>query len=94
MALLKNGEGKTIMLRADMDGLPVEEKTRADFASKKKAIDPEGKEVFTMHACGHDVHMSVLIGAAEFLFNNQSLWQGNLLLVLEPAEEVSGEHEI
>ena len=90
VALLKNGEGKTVMLRADMDGLPVEEKTRADFASKKKAIDPEGNEVFTMHACGHDVHMSVLIGAAEFLFNNQSLWQGNLLLVLEPAEEVSG----
>ncbi len=90
VALLQNGEGKTVMLRADMDGLPVEEKTGASYASKKKALNADGKEVFTMHACGHDVHMSVLIGAAEYLFNNQSQWQGNLLLILEPAEEVSG----
>ena len=90
VALLKNGVGKTIMLRADMDALPIKEKTRADYASTKKALDQEGKEVFTMHACGHDVHMSVLIGAAEYLYANQSLWQGNLLLILEPAEEVSG----
>ena len=67
VALLENGDGKTIMLRADMDGLPVEEKTRASYASKKKTLNLEGVEVFTMHACGHDVHMSVLIGAAEFL---------------------------
>jgi amidohydrolase len=90
VALLQNGEGKTVMLRADMDGLPVEEKTGATYASRKKSVNAEGKEVFTMHACGHDVHMSVLIGAAEYLFNNQSQWQGNLLLILEPAEEVSG----
>ena len=90
VALLRNGEGKTIMLRADMDGLPVEEKTRASYASKKKTLNLEGIEVFTMHACGQDVHMSVLIGAAEFLISNKDLWQGNLLLVLEPAEEVSG----
>ena len=90
VALLQNGEGKTVMLRADMDGLPVEEKTGASYASKKKALNAEGNEVFTMHACGHDVHMSVLIGAAEYLFNNKSKWQGNLLLILEPAEEVSG----
>ena len=90
VALLRNGEGKTIMLRADMDGLPVEEKTRASYASKKETLNLEGIEVFTMHACGHDVHMSVLIGAAEFLISNKDLWQGNLLLVLEPAEEVSG----
>ena len=90
VALLKNGEGKTIMLRADMDGLPVEEKTGASYASTKKAINPDGKEVYTMHACGHDVHMSVLIGAAEYLYKSKSSWKGNLLLVLEPAEEVSG----
>ena len=90
MALLQNGEGKTVMLRADMDGLPVEEKTGASYASTKKSVNAEGKEVFTMHACGHDVHMSVLIGAAEYLFNNQTQWQGTLLLILEPAEEVSG----
>lgn len=90
VALLKNGSGKTVMLRADMDGLPVEEKTGASYASTKKSISAEGKEVFTMHACGHDVHMTVLIGAAEYLYENKSSWQGNLLLVLEPAEEVSG----
>lgn len=90
VALLQNGEGKTVMLRADMDGLPVEEKTGASYASTKKSVNAQGEEVFTMHACGHDVHMSVLIGAAEYLFNNQSQWQGNLLLILEPAEEVSG----
>ena len=90
VALLKNGEGKTVMLRADMDGLPVEEKTGASYASTKKAINPDGKEVYTMHACGHDVHMSVLIGAAEYLYKSKSSWKGNLLLVLEPAEEVSG----
>ena len=90
VALLQNGEGKTVMLRADMDGLPVEEKTGASYASTKKSVNAEGKEVFTMHACGHDVHMSVLIGAAEYLFNNQTQWQGTLVLILEPAEEVSG----
>ena len=90
VALLKNGEGKTVMLRADMDGLPVEEKTGASYSSTKKAINPDGKEVYTMHACGHDVHMSVLIGAAENLYKSKSSWKGNLLLVLEPAEEVSG----
>ena len=78
------------MFRADMDGLPVKERTGASYASKKKVINLEGEEVSTMHACGHDVHMTVLIGVAEYLYKNQSSWQGNLLLVLEPAEEVSG----
>ena len=90
VALLKNGNGKNIMFRADMDGLPVEEKTGARYASKKKVTNLDGEEVFTMHACGHDVHMTVLIGVAEYLFENKSEWQGNLILVLEPAEEVSG----
>ena len=90
VALLNNGEGETVLLRADMDGLPVKEKTGASYASTKTAINSEGKEVFTMHACGHDVHMTVLIGAAEYLFKNQSDWKGTLVLVLEPAEEVSG----
>ena len=90
VALLKNGNGKNIMFRADMDGLPVEEKTGARYASQKKVTNLDGEEVFTMHACGHDVHMTVLIGVAEYLFENKSEWQGNLILVLEPAEEVSG----
>ena len=90
VAILKNGNGKNIMFRADMDGLPVEEKTGARYASQKKVTNLDGEEVFTMHACGHDVHMTVLIGVAEYLFENKSQWQGNLILVLEPAEEVSG----
>ena len=90
VALLKNGEGKTVMLRADMDGLPVEEKTGASYASRTKTLNDEGREVFTMHACGHDVHMTVLIGAAQYLIQNRSDWSGTLLLILEPAEEVSG----
>ncbi len=90
VALLKNGEGKTIMLRADMDGLPVEEKTGASYASRTKTLNDEGQEVFTMHACGHDVHMTVLIGAAQYLIQNRSDWSGTLMLILEPAEEVSG----
>ena len=90
VAVLKNGEGKTLMLRADMDGLPVEEKTGASYASRTKTLNDEGQEVFTMHACGHDVHMTVLIGAAQQLIENKSDWSGTLILILEPAEEVSG----
>ena len=90
VALLENGDGNTVMFRADMDGLPVEEKTGASYASKNRVRNLEGEEVFTMHACGHDVHMTVLIGVAEYLYKIKDTWQGKLLLVLEPAEEVSG----
>ena len=78
------------MLRADMDGLPVQEKTGASYASKTKTINEDGQEVFTMHACGHDIHMTVLIGAAQYLMQNKSKWSGTLMLILQPAEEVSG----
>ena len=90
VALLENGDGNTVMFRADMDGLPVEEKTGASYASKKRVKNLDGEEVFTMHACGHDIHMTVLIGVAEYLYKIKDTWQGTLLLVLEPAEEVSG----
>ena len=90
VALLENGDGNTVMFRADMDGLPVEEKTGASYASKNRVKNLDGEEVFTMHACGHDVHMTVLIGVAEYLYKIKDTWQGTLLLVLEPAEEVSG----
>ena len=90
VALLENGDGNTVMFRADMDGLPVEEKTGASYASKNRVKNLDGEEVFTMHACGHDVHMTVLIGVAEYLYENKDAWKGKLLLVLEPAEEVSG----
>ena len=78
------------MLRADMDGLPVKEKTGASYASKTKTLNDDGQEVFTMHACGHDVHMTVLIGTAQYLIQNKSDWSGTLMLNLQPAEEVSG----
>ena len=90
VASLTNGPGKTVLIRADMDGLPVEEKTGAKFASIKKSTNQVGQEVFTMHACGHDVHMTVLIGTAEYLIKNKEKWSGTLLLILQPAEEVSG----
>ncbi len=90
VAHLKNGTGKTILIRADMDGLPVEEKTGASYASKRKSINQAGQEVFTMHACGHDIHMTVLMGTAKFMVENKDKWQGDLVLVLQPAEEVSG----
>ena len=90
VALLRNGDGKTVMLRADMDGLPVEERTGASYASRTRTINDDGLEVFTMHACGHDIHMTVLIGTARYLIENKSNWAGTLLLILEPAEEVSG----
>mgnify|MGYP006155497733 FL=1 len=90
VASLKNGPGKTVLIRADMDGLPVEEKTGASYASKKKSTNQVGQEVFTMHACGHDIHMTVLLGTAEYLIQNKEKWSGHLILVLQPAEEVSG----
>ena len=90
VAHLKNGIGKTILIRADMDALPVEEKTGASYASKVKSINQVGQEVFTMHACGHDIHMTVLMGTANYMAKNKEKWQGDLILVLQPAEEVSG----
>ena len=90
IALFRNGEGKTIMLRADMDGLPVEELTGAPYASKTKSFNQVGDEVFTMHACGHDIHMTSLIGTVINLIERRDDWQGTLLINLQPAEEVSG----
>ena len=88
VALLQNGKGPTLLLRTDMDGLPVEEKTGLPYASKVKAKDPQGKEVSVMHACGHDVHMSAWVGAATLLSRLKSRWRGTLLMVAQPAEEI------
>jgi len=90
VALFRNGKGKTIMLRADMDGLPVEELTGAPYASRTKSVNQVGDEVFTMHACGHDIHMTSLIGTVINLLEKKDKWQGTLLINLQPAEEVSG----
>ncbi len=88
VAILENGRGPTLMIRADMDALPVKEKTNLKYASKVKQINRFGKEVPVMHACGHDIHMSVLIGTAKNLISMKDSWSGTLMLVLQPAEEV------
>jgi amidohydrolase len=87
VGLLRNGDGPTVMLRADMDALPVEEATGVAYASKAKAVDPEGKTVPVMHACGHDMHVTWLIGATTLLANTRVSWRGTLMAVFQPAEE-------
>lgn len=88
--ILKNGEGPVVMLRTDMDALPVEEKTGFDFASTVKTKDANGNEVSVMHACGHDVHMAVWAGVIRTLANIKGQWKGTLLVIAQQAEEVSG----
>ena len=89
VGLLRNGEGPTVMLRADMDALPVEEATGVPYASKVKATDPEGKMVPVMHACGHDMHVSWLVGATTLMAQARDDWHGTLVAVFQPAEETA-----
>ena len=90
VGMFKNGEGPVIMLRTDMDALPVKEKTGLSFASTKTKIDLNGKEVPVMHACGHDIHMSVLVGTVRTLVSKKDQWKGTLLIIAQQAEEMSG----
>jgi len=87
VAVLENGEGPTLLLRADMDALPVAEKTGLAYASKVKILNKDGTHTSVMHACGHDMHMSVLVGTARKLMASKEKWQGRLLFVFQPAEE-------
>ena len=87
VAILKNGDGPTAMLRADMDGLPVKEKSGLDNASTATQIDPNGNEVPVMHACGHDVHITALVGTARAMVARRDQWSGTLMLIGQPAEE-------
>lgn len=87
VGLLKNGTGPVVMLRADMDALPVVEQTGLPIASVVQVENDDGRKTGVMHACGHDVHMTNLIGTACYLAANRSLWQGTLMLVGQPAEE-------
>jgi amidohydrolase len=89
VGLLRNGDGPTIMLRADMDGLPVKEATGLPYASSVTANDREGKTVPVMHACGHDMHVTWLIGATTLLARNRDAWRGTLMPVFQPAEETA-----
>ncbi|WP_374580626.1 amidohydrolase [Pseudoduganella sp.] len=90
VAILRNGKGPTVMVRADMDALPVEEKSDAPNASKVKVKDLAGNLVPVMHACGHDVHMTSLVGTAHQMAARKNDWKGTLMLVGQPAEERTG----
>ena len=87
VAVLRNGDGPTVMLRADMDALPVLEATGLPYASKVRATDTSGKTVPVMHACGHDMHVTWLIGAATLFAKCRDTWKGALMAVFQPAEE-------
>ncbi|MFL4472460.1 amidohydrolase [Paeniglutamicibacter sp. MACA_103] len=88
--VLANGPGPTVMLRADMDGLPVLEATGLEYASTATGTDPEGRPVPVMHACGHDVHVTCLLGAVERLAAGRGSWSGTLVALFQPAEESGG----
>lgn len=88
--VLENGEGPRVLLRADMDGLPVTERTGLPYASTDTVTTPEGDVSGTMHACGHDVHVTCLLGAAAVLAAHRDSWSGTLVVVFQPAEEVGG----
>jgi hippurate hydrolase len=90
VGILRNGKGPTVMLRTDLDALPVEEKTGLPYASKVTTTDDAGETVHVMHACGHDVHMTSWIGAATLLSRAKDRWRGTLMMVGQPAEEKGG----
>ncbi|MEU7576031.1 amidohydrolase [Streptomyces sp. NPDC041068] len=85
-----SGEGPVVLLRADMDALPVEEQTGLPYASTRTALDGDGNEVPVMHACGHDMHVTCLLGATALLAANRQDWRGTVVAVFQPAEEVGG----
>ncbi len=90
VGLMHNGDGPTLMIRADMDGLPVLEKTDLDYASTATQVNLEEMEMPVMHACGHDMHMTTLIGVARRMVELKDQWSGTLMLVAQPAEEAGG----
>lgn len=87
VGVLRNGAGPTVLLRTDLDALPVKEETGAPYASKARGINETGEPVDVMHACGHDVHMTVFVGTARLLAQSKDRWSGTLVMVGQPAEE-------
>ncbi len=87
VGLLSNGQGPTVMLRTDLDALPVTEMTGLPYASEQTAVTESGASTGVMHACGHDIHMTNLIGVARYFAEHRSAWQGTLMLIGQPAEE-------
>src|SRR6266436_645340 len=90
VAVLRNGPGPTVMVRTDMDALPIVENTGVPYASKVRVKRADGTEVGVMHACGHDVHMAVFVGVARLLVQTKDQWSGTLVMIGQPAEEAIG----
>ncbi len=90
VGVLKNGRGPTVLVRSDLDALPVTEETGLPFASRVTTLDDEGNTVGVMHACGHDVHMTCLVGTARWLADHRERWAGTVILIGQPAEEKIG----
>lgn len=90
VGMLENGEGPLILMRADMDGLPVVEKSGLDYASTATQVGQDGKEYPVMHACGHDVHITSLVGTARKLMEMKDKWSGTIMFIVQPAEERVG----
>jgi amidohydrolase len=90
VGVMKNGAGPTVLVRTDLDALPVEEETGLPYASKVITKNDAGKEVHVMHACGHDIHMSVFLGTAQALSKMRDQWHGTILFIGQPAEETVG----
>ena len=88
VGMIENGEGPLILVRADMDGLPILEDSGLAYRSRNRQIDRVGIEVPVMHACGHDMHMTTLVGTAKLLMDNRDKWSGKVMLVGQPAEEI------
>src|SRR5207244_267828 len=87
VGVLRNGKGPAVLLRTDLDALPVREETGLPFASTATAKDDAGNTVPVMHACGHDVHMTSWVGAATLLVRSRDRWRGTLVMMGQPAEE-------
>lgn len=86
-AVIRSGDGPVVWLRADMDALPVREETGLGYASTARGTDPAGTDVPVMHACGHDMHVAAMLGAAERLATSKDEWSGTIVLIFQPAEE-------
>jgi hippurate hydrolase len=90
VAVLENGKGPRVLLRTELDALPVEEKTGLDYASHVKTTNAQGQTIPVMHACGHDLHMTVMLGVARELMERKAEWHGTVMVIGQPAEETIG----
>ncbi|MEZ5367473.1 MAG: M20/M25/M40 family metallo-hydrolase, partial [Bryobacterales bacterium] len=87
VAVMRNGDGPVVMVRTDLDGLPVVEQTGRGYASDVRTSDDQGRDVGVMHACGHDIHMSSFVGVARALAKSKKEWRGTVVMIGQPAEE-------